>query len=165
MQQEALIPIISAGAALSGVLISQAITLLRASSDKKHDKNKLLRQKYEEMMFHFSASLEWIRDLDCSITRSEVLTRSQSKDARNALSLCLMYFPDLVDAANGYVYAQSMYYSSVVTSFRDGIPANAGAQALVHNKVNHQKATANLIEKKNYYENVIVSNSKKYTKA
>jgi hypothetical protein len=54
MKQEILIPIIVASSALGGVIISQAFSLFRSFLDKRHEKQKMLRQKYEEMMFHFS---------------------------------------------------------------------------------------------------------------
>ncbi|WP_136526568.1 hypothetical protein [Geomonas ferrireducens] len=164
MERENLAPIISASAALAGVLISQAVTFLRSSLDKKHDRNKLLRQKYEEMMFHFTASLQYTKNLDSCTTKAEVLALSQAVDARKALSLCLLYFPDLVDASNAYVQGQVMYFVSLVTAYKDHIPFNAGSQALVHDP-QHQAVSDDLNRKKIYYENLIVSKAKYYTKA
>ena len=165
MKQEILIPIIVASSALGGVIISQAFSLFRSFLDKRHEKQKMLRQKYEEMMFHFSASLEWIQYLNGSTTQSEVFALSQSTDARKALSMCLLYFPDLVDIANNYILAQQSYYKSIVTSFKQELGFTAGGQALVRNKEKHEAATNNLFSKKNAFENLIVSNTKKYIKA
>ena len=53
MKPELITPIIAASAALGGVIISQAITILLSFFDKRHKKHILLRQKYEEMMFEF----------------------------------------------------------------------------------------------------------------
>jgi len=165
MKQENLIAIIAASSALGGVIIAQTFSLLQSFLDKRHEKKKLLRQKYEEMMFHFSASLEWIQRLNSSITQEDVFALSQSSDARNSLSICLLYFPDLVDAANNYILSQQTYYESIVTSFKQELGFTAGGQALVHNKEKHEAATSNLFNKKNAFENLIVSTSKKYIKA
>ena len=118
MKQEILIVIIAASSALGSVIISQAFSLFQSFLGKRHEKQKLLRQKYEEMMFHFSASLEWIQHLNGSTTQAEFFALSQSTDARKALSICLLYFPDLVDTANNYILAQQSYYESTVTSFK-----------------------------------------------
>jgi hypothetical protein len=165
MQKEILVAIIAASSALAGVIISATIALLLSIFDKKHKKQVLLREKYEEMMFHFSASLVWIQSLNGSTTQKEVLALSQSTDARKALSLCLLYFPTLSDAANNYIFSQQEYYASVVTSYRAEIPFTAGAQALVHNKDNHQVATDNLFNRKNIFENLIVTSAPRYTNA
>jgi hypothetical protein len=165
MKLEILIAIIAASSALCGVVISQAIALFQTFLNRKHEKQKLLRQKYEEMMFHFSASLEWLQRLNGSTTQSEVFSLAQSIDSCKARSLCLLYFPHLVEAANKYILAQQAYYTSIVTSFRKDIPVTAGGQALVHNKERHEQATNALFEKKNSFENLIVSTAKTYTKA
>ena len=163
MKQEILIAIIAATSALSGVLISQAISLLLSFSDKKHKKQILLRQKYEEMMFHFSDSLRWIQDLHCSRTRDDIFAQAQSHSSRKVLSLCLLYFPDLVDKVNEYIFAQQKYYSFVVGSFDENKPFNAGGQALVHTKA--KKLADDLMNKKIVLENLMVNKADKYIKA
>jgi hypothetical protein len=165
MKPEILTAIIAATAALSGVIISQIISLFQTFLTRRHEKQKLLRQKYEEMMFCFSASLEWIQHLNNSTTKASVFSLAQSPDARKALSLCLLYFPRLVESANNYVLAQQAYYNVIVTSFKEGIPYIAGGQALVHNKQQCEVATNNLFQKKNEFENLIVSSASEYTKA
>jgi hypothetical protein len=165
MKQEILIAIIAASSALGGVIISQVFSLLQSFYNKKYKKQILLRQKYEEMMFHFSASLEWIVSLNGSTTQASVFALAQCPDARKTLSLCLLYFPEMVEAANHYVLAQQSYYTVIVTSFKEDISFTAGGQAIVHNKSNYDIATKNLFNKKDAFENLIISNAKKYTKA
>lgn len=165
MQKEIIVAIIAASSALAGVIISATIAMLLSFFDKKYKKQILLREKYEEMMFHFSASLVWIQNLNGSTTQKEVFALSQSTDARKALSLCLLYFPALSDAANKYILSQQEYYASVVTSYRTEIPFTAGAQAFVHNKEKHQIAIDNLFNRKNIFENLIVTSAPKYTRA
>ena len=130
MTEKILIAIVAASATLLGVVISQAITLLISYINRRHERNVLLRNKYEELMFHFSDSFGWVLQLNNSMTKEEIFSRSQSTDARKALSLCLLYFPDLVNNANKYIFAIQEYYKFVVTVFDSAIPHNAGAQAL-----------------------------------
>lgn len=158
------IALISAGAALSGVIISQIASLLFALLDKRHKRHQHLRQKYEELMFYFTASLQWIVKIDNSTSQENVLSLSQSIDARKALSLCLLYFPELVDSANNYMMAQSQYYKSIVTHYDRSNEFTAGAQASVKDK-HHGVVEKGLFDSKVSFENLIKSTSKKYTKA
>ena len=163
MNEDTFIAIIAASSVIAGVLISQAISLLLSFYDKKHKKQILLRQKYEEMMFHFSDSLSWIQSLHNSRTRSDIFALAQSPQARKALSLCLLYFSDLVQPANKYILAQTAYYSFVVGSFDENKPFTAGGQALVHPEA--KKLCDDLMNKKIVLENIIVEKVDKYIKA
>ena len=158
------IAIISAGSVLCGVIISQIFSLIIVFLNRKHHKNILLREKYEEMMFYFTDSLNWIQQLNNCITKGEIFSLAQSKDSRKALSLCLLYFPDLVDFVDKYMIAQSNYYNMVVGIFNESIPANAGGQAIFNN-ANYEKVFNELIESRINFENSIINCSKKYLKA
>lgn len=165
MKQEILIPIIVASSALGGVIISQAFSLFRSFLDKRHEKQKMLRQKYEEMMFHFSASLEWIVHLNGSTNQESVFSLAQCSSARKALSLCLLYFrEDLGAASNDYILSQQSYYKVIVEVYDKKDKNSAGGQAESKNP-NYNEALKNLFEKKDSFENLIISNSSKYTKA
>ncbi len=164
MNSQIQIAIISAGAALSGVIISQIGSFIFSVFDKKHKKQILLRQKYEELMFYFSKSFTWMKELDNSTTMEMVLSLSQSSDARNVLSLSLLYFPELVDGANQYIKGQCIYYESIVKHFDSNTQAPAGAQAMVKD-IHHDEAQKEFFDSKILFENLIVQNAIKYTKA
>lgn len=165
MTQEIKIAIIAASAAICGAAISQITTFVISFFDKKHQKNVLLRQKYEEMMFHFSESLEWIVHLNGSTTQEAVFSLAQCSSARKALSLCLLYFrEDLGAAANDYILSQQSYYKVIVEVNDKKDKNSAGGQAESKNP-NYNEALKNLFEKKDSFENLIISNSYKYTKA
>lgn len=164
MPKEILIAIIAASSALSGVMISAGISMLLSHIDRKHKKQVLLREKYEAMMTHFSASLVWIQSLNGSTSQKEVFALAQSVDARKSLSVALLYFPEFVTAANEYILAQQNYYASVVTSYNPNIPITAGGQAAV-NSPNINEVTELLFAKKNAFENQMVASAPKYTKA
>lgn len=163
MTENTLIAIIAASSALSGVIISQVITLLASYMNRRHEKNVLLRNKYEELMFHFSDSFGWMVEINNSMTKEELFEKAQSMEARKALSLCLLYFPDLVDDANKYVFSMVEYYKFVVDIFNADIPHNAGAQALAHDK--GIDLMNRLFGSKVTLENAIVDKSPAYTKA
>ncbi len=78
------IAIISAGAVLCGVIISQLSTLLFSFVDKRHKKQQHLHQKCEEVMFYFVESLQWIMELDMSTTEKDFTALSHTIAARTS---------------------------------------------------------------------------------
>ena len=166
MKQEISIAIIAASSALCGVIISQAFSLFQSFLNRRHEKKKLLRQKYEETMLHLSTSLEWIQHLNGSTNQEAVFALAQNVAARKALSLCLLYFrKDLGGAANDYILAQQAYYQSLIKVYdKNDLNCTAGGQFWVKDP-KCKEITDNLFQKKNDFENLIISNASKYTKA
>ncbi len=163
MNDKILIAIIAASATLIGVIASQIITLFNAYRSRKHERDVFIRNKYEELMFYFSSSINWVSQLNNSQSKEELFSQSQSADARKALSLSLLYFPDVVDEINEYIKTMQEYYSFTVTAFDESIPYNAGGQALVHKE--GKKLIDMLLQSKIRAENSIVNKAAKYTMA
>lgn len=111
MPRELVIALISAGLALSGVMISAGTNLLIATIDKRHKRQVLLREKFEQMMFHLSDSLTWISDLNGCSTLDDVLAKSQSIDARHLCTLCALYFPELSLAESSYLLTLYRFFA------------------------------------------------------
>jgi hypothetical protein len=162
MTQEINIAIIAASSAILGSVISQVTAFAISFFDKKHKKDVHLRQKYEEMMFFFSASLAWIPQVNSCTTPSQIASCAQSPDSRKALSLCLLYFPDLSESATGYVQAQEAYYISVADNYNKAVPASAGEQAF--SNPSHGKVVTSYFEKRNKFEKLIIDLSNSYVK-
>jgi hypothetical protein len=165
MNQQILIAIIAASAALFGVIISQGISTLLSFLDKKHKKYILLRQKYEEMMFHFQDSLLYFNELATCKNRDQLLQNTASIPANRAMGLALLYFPALAPLLGTYIRYYVEYYELLVTTYDPNIPANAGAQARVHAKEELQNIESRLFKAKKELLNAINENAKKYTKA
>lgn len=134
MKPELLTAIIAATAALSGVIISQAISIFLSFLDKRHRRAVLLREKYEEMMFQFQDSLTYYSQVGTCKDLDSLLQNSHSVSAQRTLGLALLYFPKLAPALEDYCRAQVSYYSVIVSLYKPDIPATAAAQARVHNK-------------------------------
>lgn len=165
MQQEILIAIIAASSALAGVIISQGISMLLSFLDKRHKKHILLRQKYEEMMYHFQDSLIYYNQVATCRTLDQLLQLTHSIPANRAMGLALLYFPNFVSMFDTYLRNQISYYDLVVSSYNPSIPANAGAQARVHNKSQLETIENNLSQSKDKIIDELKANVKKYTKA
>jgi hypothetical protein len=165
MNQQILIAIIAASAALFGVIISQAISILLSSLDKKHKKNILLRQKYEEMMFHFQDSLTYYNQVGACKTLDQLLQQTHCISANRAIGLALLYFQNLVPLFDIYIRNYLAYYNLIVSVYDQNIPATAGAQARVHAKKELENIEAKLFQSKNAMLDAINENVKKYIKA
>ena len=163
MSQELKIAIAAASIALSGVVISQAISILLSFFDRRHEKNILLRQKYEEMMFEFSDSVMFVQDVHNCKTRDQLLHLSVPPQTRKAYGLALLYFPNLVEPLNRYTLAQVSFYNSLLNLFDQNIPANAGGQASVNDA--HKPIEDNLYKEKDHVMDALILNAKKYAKA
>ncbi len=154
--------LIGALIALCGVLVAQLVAMIQSRIDRNHKQRIHLQQKYEEMMFHFSASLVWIVDLHGSTNQEAVFSLAQCPEARKCLSLCLLYFREVAPFANDYILAQETYYNSVVSSYSKNCEGTAGAQVIVKCK-DFNVIFNNLQEKRIALENQIISKSKIYT--
>lgn len=154
-------PIISALSVLSGVAISQWWTARHADVEREYKRKVLLREKYEEMMFHFSESLEYLVHLNGSKTEESVFLLAQCPSARKALNLCLLYFHELTPAANDYVGALYSYYECVIKSYDKNDPTTAGGQAHLKSP-GYDNALKSLQTKKDKFEHLIMEKVSKY---
>ena len=163
--KEIIVAIIAASSALCGVILSQAISITLSFFDKRHKKQIMLREKYEEMMFHVQDSLLYYNQVGASKTLDQLLQHTHSIPANRAMGLALLYFPNLVPILDTYLRNLVQYYDVVVSSYRPNIPASAGSQAMVHNKEQTEEITRNLFMSKNKLIEELRKNIKSYTKA
>ena len=159
------ISMIAAGSALAGVIISQIFSLLISFLDKRHKKQILIRQKYEEMMFNFQDSLSYYSDIANCKTREQLYSKSHSIPAQRAMGIAMIYFPNIAPNIEVYLKYLVEYYNVIITSFDPNIPANAGGQARVNNKKQIEEIEHRLFLVKNDIIQTIEKNVRKYTKA
>jgi hypothetical protein len=143
--------IIAAAAALLGVIVSQVFSILHKSAERRYERQTLLRQKFEEMSMHISSSLNWLATMHNSTSWQELVVHSQSKDARRAVTLCQLYFPELTEPVNRYIRAQISCYQHAVESYSNaGKTGNVGAIAMMSSgykdKINALFSTKNELE-------------------
>jgi len=165
INQQIITSVIAATAALSGVLIAQAISILLSFLDKRHKKHILLRQKYEEMMFHFQDSLLYCSQVGTCTSLDQLLQQNHSVPAQRAAGLALLYFPTLAPIFDTYQKNLMSYYSLVISNFRQDVPATAGAQVRVHAKDDLEEIEKALFQSKDKIIAELKSKVKNYTKA
>ncbi len=147
---------------LSGVIISQSITLLLSFLDKRHKKQILLRQKYEEMVFHFNESLLYPTEVDSCKTIDQIVSKIHNIPAMKAISLARLYIPDLEMPLENYIRKNMALFSETIDCFDPKIPADAGAQAAVKCGV-PTPAHEELYQAKDAVLAAIRANAHKYT--
>jgi len=165
MDDKIFIALITASSAFFGVIISQIITLMLSYLDKKHKKQILLRQKYEEMMFHFQESLTYYSEVGTCKTFDQLYSKSHSVPAQKAMGLAMLYFPKIAPLIESYIKSQVAYYQLVISSFNSNIQANAAGQVRVHNKEKIEIVESDLFQAKNIIIDGFKKNVKKYAKA
>ncbi len=163
MSPESTIAVIAAGSALAGVLLSQFISIGLSVFDKRHQKNILLRQKYEEMMFLFQDSLSYVQAVYNCDSFSQLCQLSSAPGTNKALGLASLYFPSLVEPLSMYSDSQLSFYHSVISLYDESKPANAGAQVVANS--DHKKLLETLSNTQQLATDTIIQNAKKYTKA
>ena len=139
--------IIPATAALAGVVISQIFSFRSIRVQKKHEKTVTLQEKFEQMAFHFSNSLEWFADISNANSFEELRGLSLSRDANHAMVLCKLYFPELSETIEQYVKAQMSCYKHALKCYHAiGRVGNVGA--CVHTNPKSEILINDLFQKK-----------------
>ncbi len=156
--------IIAAASALSGVALSQAITLFREALNRKHQRRILLREKYEEMGLSFLISLKHYTELQEIKDPKQLFRYAQNFEANKCYLLCDLYFSVIRDNALSYVLAYVEVYKTfaLASSALDGekclAEIAANTEAYRQNKLSYEKAKIAL-------EKAISINAVNYTKS
>lgn len=139
---------ISAGAAIAGAVISQVISLAQSSLDRKHQRRILLRERYEQLAEHISASVAWPEALSHCTSLAELSRSPQPTRARKALTIAAIYFPALQDACQDYINSCANLKIFFIDNYRPGLDGGEVATVVAHRNPNgfqkamHQWTTA-----------------------
>jgi len=156
--------LIAASSAILGAVTSQIVTIARDWLDKKHQRNVLLRNKYEELAGFIIDSQEWTGSLLTSNSLKE-LRNKPPINARKALMLSYIYFPLLRNGCENYI-AECINFQNVLIDnheFKEGI--GCGIQAVHKNEVAVSNSSSKLRESRQDIDDLIIKHSKKYAKA
>ncbi len=127
-----MIAAISAGSAIAGVGFSQVVSIMRDHLDKKHGRNVLLREKYEELAMLVINSQEWITT-QFNASSLALMQSSQPVMARRAMVLSHIYFPELQDSCENYVNACLAFQMTLIKNHEFRPDYDAGTQAMHRN--------------------------------
>ncbi len=152
IESKLLIATISASAAISGAVISQAFSIVRDVLDKKHQRKVLLRTKYEEFAELITQSQEWLSSLYRHKSIEEH-SNNPPHHARKALLLAYIYFPALIEQSENFLNSCVLVQHTMIENFqtRDIEPLK---EPILKFKQNRQEL-----------DRSIILNAKKYSQA
>ena len=158
-----MIALISAGSAITGAVISQFVSIFRDILDKRHKRNILLREKYEEMANLVTNSQEWFTEQLNAMRLSEL--KAPPAEARKAMVLSHIYFPLLQDACQDYVNACAHFQVTLINNHEFIEGKDAGTQAAHRNPAALEKSAKHLHACRQRVDEEIIKHAKRYTKA
>ena len=138
-----LIATISAGSAIAGAVISQIVSIFSDILDKKHQRNILLRTKYEELANLVTDSQEWVTQQLGSDSLS-LLKSEPPMQARKAMVISHIYFPLLQDSCQNYVNACATFQVMLINNHEFVKGHDAGTQAAHKNSVEFENTAEHL---------------------
>ena len=118
MSDQISIALISAVAALSGVVVSQVLALLTAHLNRKHAKQEVLRQKYEKLIEHINLALAQMPLNSLPKAKDGIGFLAET---RAVYGLSLIYFPLILPFAKDFFSASLELYNALVSGEDDQI--------------------------------------------
>ncbi|MGI2872532.1 hypothetical protein ACRTC7_12325 [Vibrio fluvialis] len=108
MDDISLVSIASAGSAIFGVVIAQGCLLWKDHMDKQHQKNIVVRTKYDEFVTLIHDTEVWCNKLMTIRSFESLSEYSVCEPQRKAKSMALIYFPEFKEALSelGLAYAR-----------------------------------------------------------
>lgn len=160
-----LVATISATSAIAGALISQIVLIIRDSLDKKHQRNSLLREKYEELSGHITESHAWVIENMSAQSLSQLQAQSLPAHARKAATLSHIYFPQLRNACQDYLNSCISFGITLINNYQFAEGVDIGIQASTHNREEFEKALRKVQLCRQAVDDAIIEHAHKYTKA
>lgn len=156
--------LIAAVSAIAGSLISQFLTIYRDWLSKRHSRNVLLREKYEEMANYVVASQQWMT-LVTNTKSLEELTSMPPVDARKVVVLTSLYFPKLRESAQDFLN-KCVEFKLVLVDNYEFVPGKTlGTQAAHKNKEAFMAAADKYYRSSRNLDDHIVKWARTYAKA
>jgi hypothetical protein len=114
MAAEALTAIIAGACALLGGALVQVFQLLKTNQDRRHERKRLLREKYEEVTAEIRETVSWAMSLSSIADIETLATSSSAASAQKVIDLCRIYFPELKPSAIQYSNALTQYHKFAI---------------------------------------------------
>jgi len=163
----ALIALISAGAALAGAAISQAVALWQSDLERKHQHRIHLRTKYEELSDYISEEFLW----QAKLHKTEV-ARSTSGEgiplvpfpvhSRRATALAHVYFPVLRKPCQDYLKACVHFHVMLVEGQEGMSGGSVLLNAAARDKAAFDNASNALAAARNALDKAVITHAETY---
>jgi hypothetical protein len=164
MDTTIIIGIVSATSALAGVALAQLSAIVQDHLKRKHEKRKLLREKYEELANYVTESHLWSTEL-LQATSLPQVSSSTPIQARKAATLANIYFPLLREPAWEYLNSCALLHVVIIENFKFVPGVTAGAQAAHHDRQAFDQAGDRMHRARQQLDDAITQYANKYTRA
>ena len=154
--------LVGGGLVLVGVAVTQLVHSLTAHKDRKERRERLLREKYEELCDSILDTATQVQQM-LKLSGNEAIYSSPPSAPQRVHYLAMIYFPELRDATREYNNSIVLLYHFLISGFDPKIPASTGAQSLGH--PDYLENLNNMADKRMVLEQAIETNAAKYTKA
>lgn len=120
--------IIGPVSALTGVLIGLLFSVIRAKTEREHQRKILLRGKYEDLALSLSDSVSDVQALLTANTNLELFLRARPALAQKIDILARLYFSELKDLADDYLCSVVSLQNSLSENYDPNSNLNVGEQ-------------------------------------
>ena len=159
-----MIALIAASSAILGALITQVVSIVRDVIEQRRKRNTLLREKYEELALLVVSSHQWLVDLLKSRSVPE-LGALRPSDARHAMTLSHLYFPELREACQNFVNRCAEYQIMLIDLNEGRTDHDAGTQAAHRDEAKYLSVSKQLHLARDSLDKAIIKHAEKYTRA
>ena len=158
------IALIAASSAILGALITQIVSIVRDAVNQSRKRHALRREKYEELALLVATSHQWLVDLLKSRSIPE-LGSLRPIDARHAMTLSHLYFPELREACQDYINRCVEYQLMLIDLNEGRNDHDAGTQAAHCDQARYLRTSEELHVARDSLDKVIIKHAAKYTRA
>ena len=123
--------LVGGGLTLVGTFATQCFSLVAGHLERRSQARKLHIAKLEELAECVGSTLKWFQTLSACNTVSDVNAASPIA-ARRMVTLCLLYFPELLDTIAEYSNGLLNYYHFAIDCLQHNSPLSLGAQMAKH---------------------------------
>lgn len=163
MTETTTIAIVSASAALGGVLLSSLTAWGISALEARRARHQLSREKLEELSLLLVESLDWMEEATSARTLEELSSSQQCPEVQQAASIALLYFPELYKPIVAYSNDMIHMHNFLVEVFEPFRDSTSGADAARNPHFEHN--VNELRKSRQAVLNEIEKVAPKYTKA
>jgi hypothetical protein len=156
---------IGGGLALAGTALGLVGSLVTGWLERKNQRHRLLRERYEELTACIAAIGPWLHRLGSCRSLDEVKQVHPPLELRRMVILSLIYFPELKQAVALYNNACIQHFHRAVDACGHRWDGIASVGAIIAKMMNEKGEKDTMQELRHILDLEIETHAEKYTKA
>lgn len=152
--------------AIAGTALGLLGSLAAGWLERKNQRHKLLRERYEEFAQCIAATLPWFARLGVCRNLEEVRSCQPPPESRRMILLALVYFPEFKGATGDYHNGLIEHYGFAVDSCGDPLAGLGTVGAIMAKRTaDGLLKPADYTKRRQILDNLIEKHADKYTKS